>query len=157
MTDDKPKKLESNESADEMVVTPEAADTPVIDASEAAEFVDKLPSESGEQADESQSDDAKSGGTTAGDDDGGSVTGGLQAITYPPRNVMKKQVQEALIKMESKFLSDAKKYERRGDFFNLNETIAKVREIRLLLSELVKATYESLKNLWMKYVYNREQ
>ncbi len=154
MTDDKPKKLEINESADEMVVTPEAADTPVIDASEAAEFVDKLPSEASEQVGESQSDDAKSGGSATGDDDAGLVAGGLKAISFPPRNVMKKQVQTALLKKESKLLNDAKKYEKHGDFFHLNEAIAKVREIRLLLSELVKATYESLKNLWMKYVYN---
>jgi len=156
MADTKPKKPETkSEAKEEVTADSEAADSTVVDSSETSEFVDKLPGEAGEKASEQKSDSAGGGVQGDDDDDATKISSDLKEIKLPSRRVMKQQVRSALIKEETKLIRDANKYARRGDFFNLNEALAKVREIRFMLSELVKATLDSLKSLWMKYVYNK--
>lgn len=152
MTKDLTRKPES-ESTDEASTVSESSDATIVDANETAEFVDKLPGESGEKSSEDDSQSSGSGATAQDDCTDDAAPGGIEAMTLPPRNVMKREVRNALIKEEGRLRSEASQYSRQGDYFELNNVLAKIREIRFTLAELVKATYENLKSLWLKYAY----
>lgn len=154
MIKDLTRKPESqSESADEASTVSDSSDTTIVDASETTEFVDKLPGESGEKSSEDDSQSSGSGATAQDDGTDAAALGGIGAMTLPPRNVMKREVRNALIKEEGRLRNEASQYSRQGDYFELNNVLAKIREIRFTLAELVRATYENLKSLWLKYVY----
>lgn len=142
-----PEAEQQSEKKAEVVSKPEVAES-----AEAQEFVDHLPAEASEKSAEDKK--RSSGGAKAKKDDSAAqASGGLAPIQFPKHTVIKQQVQTALIKEENKLMKQAKKYSRKGDFFNLNKVLAKIREIRFVLYDLAKATYEVLKNLWLKYVH----
>ncbi len=154
MTQDLKKKPETqSESTEEAAPSVESSDDSIVDSNETSEFVDKLPSEAGENASEDKSQSSGGGATAQGDDDDVTIDPGLQEIKFPSRAVMKRNVRVALIKEEGRLMNEAKKHSRHGNYFELNNVLAKIREIRFTLSELVRATYEQVKNLWIKYVY----
>ncbi|OIP81797.1 hypothetical protein COW94_01985 [Candidatus Peregrinibacteria bacterium CG22_combo_CG10-13_8_21_14_all_44_10] len=154
MIKDLTRKPESqSESADEASTVSDSSDTTIVDASETTEFVDKLPGESGEKSSEDDSQSSGSGATAQDDGTDAAALEGIEAMTLPPRNVMKREVRNALIKEEGRLRNEASQYSRQGDYFELNNVLAKIREIRFTLAELVRATYENLKSLWLKYVY----
>ncbi|MBU1019183.1 MAG: hypothetical protein ABII07_02770 [Patescibacteria group bacterium] len=149
---DAPKIKESVEAEDLSDVSQETADSSVDASGEAVEFAQNLPAEASENNSENK---AVSKGGTQGDDNAAQIAAALKPKELPPRKVMKKQVHTALVKEETRFLRDVKHYDRSGDFFELNNALAKVREIRFILSQLAHDTYEVVKNLWMKYVFNK--
>jgi len=154
MIKDLTRKPESqSESADEASTVSDSSDTTIVDASETTEFVDKLHGESGEKSSEDDSQSSGSGATAQDDGTDAAALEGIEAMTLPPRNVMKREVRNALIKEEGRLRNEASQYSRQGDYFELNNVLAKIREIRFTLAELVRATYENLKSLWLKYVY----
>ena len=134
-------------------VSPDAS---IQESSDASEFVDKLPSEAGEKSSEDSA-VVSSGGQAAKDDKSATLIGELEPQEFPPRHIMKKQVRVALLKQEDELMAEAGKYRRHGNFHNLNIALQKIREIRFILADLAKATYEALKNFWMKYVQNERK
>jgi hypothetical protein len=129
----------------------------IPESDEASEFVDKLPSEKGEKSAEDTAVSAGGGNKQAKDDKAAAILAELEPKELPPRNVMKRQVQDVLVGQESLLRKEARKYERQGNPYKLNIALQKIREIRLILADLAKATYEILKNLWFKYVHNEKR
>lgn len=146
---DNPKTKEGTESQEDKEVSQEAASDSVDTGSEASEVVDKLPAEASEKSSEDKA--VSQGGAKGDDDDQAAITASLKK-KLPPRRVMKRQVHDALVKQENILLKQARKHSRSGDFFELNNVLQKIREIRLILADLAKATLENIKKLWFKYV-----
>jgi len=75
----------------------------------------------------------------------------------PPEKVMKKEVESAvkkevrtLEKQRNKIMANP----ANRDFHKLNIVIQKLRELKHILADLAEATYEMLKNLWLKFVHD---
>jgi len=143
-------------SAEEATPAAESTNSSIVDSSETAEFVDKLPSEAGEKASEDKSQSSGGNATAQDDDSAAAIAGSIKEIQFPSRRVMKQEVRNALVKKEVALMNKAKEHGRHGNYFELNNVLAKIREIRFTLSELVRDTYESIKNLWLKYVYKSQ-
>ncbi len=151
------KSAETKESSsEELKSAPEAQDSNIVEGSETSEFVDGLPSEASEKPAEKQSEDKKgSGGSSSQNSTGGNTQ--FRKLVIPPRNTMRKQVRAALEEEETKLIKAAKHYTRKGEYSKANDALSGVRAIRQTLSDLVRATLDSMKSLWMKYVYNKRK
>ena len=151
---DTPIKKETSETKEQVEASQEAATDSVDTSTEASEIVDKLPAEASEKSSE---DKAVSGGGGEGDydDNDAQIISELKPREFPPRRVMKQQVHTALVKEENRLLKEARKHSRKGDYFELNNVVEKIREIRLIIAQLARDTAEVIKNLWMKYVFNK--
>ena len=146
--------IETSETKEQVEASQEAATDSVDTSTEASEIVDKLPAEASEKSSE---DKAVSGGGGEGDydDNDAQIISELKPREFPPRRVMKQQVHTALVKEENRLLKEARKHSRKGDYFELNNVVEKIREIRLIIAQLARDTAEVIKNLWMKYVFNK--
>jgi hypothetical protein len=75
----------------------------------------------------------------------------------PAEKVMKEEVESAL----KKNVRSLEKQRNRimnnpvtRDFHKLNGIVQKLRELKHILADLAEATYEMLKNLWLKFVHD---
>lgn len=76
----------------------------------------------------------------------------LKSIPTEPE--MRKQI-ETEIKKEIKYLHGKamKMVGKRDNFFELNNVMKKIRELRGILAMLAKAGYEAMKTLWLRFVH----
>ena len=103
---------------------------------------------------ESKGDGVKSGGAK-GDITVASVRANLLR-KIPKESVMKRQI-ESEIKSEIKYLH-RKAMKMVGapssmSYFEMSNLVKKIRELKKLLASLVKASFDTLKTLWMRYVH----
>lgn len=74
----------------------------------------------------------------------------------PPLNIMKKQI-ESEIKKEINYLhSKAMKMMRNPgevNYFEMSNLMKKIRELKTILGALLKASVDTLKTLWLRYVH----
>lgn len=149
MADDKQKIDPKGESGYVESLGASTYDT-VDTSSEASEFADNLLA----SADEKPSEDkvVVSSGKAGAKDDTAAVPE-LKPIQFPPPRIMKIGVESALLCEKVELIKEARKYERMGDFFELNRAVAKIREISQIILDLACMTYDMLKGLWLKYVY----
>jgi hypothetical protein len=72
----------------------------------------------------------------------------------PPKKNMIHEI-EAVLKKEERVLNKQKrKYIKSQAYKALNQVFARLREIKRILKELADATYEYIKNMWLKLVHN---
>lgn len=74
----------------------------------------------------------------------------------PAEPIMRKEVEKEIRKEIDYLHSKAMKMvrdPRRSDYFELNNTLKKIRELQKILSQLLKASMEKLKTLWLRYVH----
>ncbi|MBI5754955.1 hypothetical protein HZA41_01920 [Candidatus Peregrinibacteria bacterium] len=74
----------------------------------------------------------------------------------PAERVMKQQIEGVLSHQIDHLMKSAKKAEKRDDYFELNRIVALIRSLKDTLADLAYATYEMLKNLWLKVVHGLE-
>jgi hypothetical protein len=74
----------------------------------------------------------------------------------PRERVMKREIKSTVDNEIQSLFKNAKKAERSGNIFLLNNIVAKIRELKNLLANLAYITYEALKNLWLKIVHGIE-
>lgn len=95
----------------------------------------------------------------------GGMQGTISGMTYaqvkaallqnmPTEREMVKQI-ETQIRQEIKVLHKRamKMVAQKGSFFEINNIMKKVRELRGILAMLAKASYEALKTLWLRFVH----
>lgn len=71
----------------------------------------------------------------------------------PPSKTMIKEIR-AHVRQEIKHLErEAARAERNGKFKELSDTVSRMRELRIMLFDLLHATAEIIKNLWLKVVH----
>jgi len=151
MTDNKQKLNSAKEDVSGNSESASASTYEKVDtSSEASEFADNLPAETGEKTKEDKG--VASSGKKDGEDQPANVTQ-LKPIQFPSPRAMKGEVENALSQEKARLISEAAKYERKGDFFELNKAVSKIREISQTILELARMTYDALKGLWLKYVY----
>lgn len=151
MADDKQKqKVDSKDESDHVDASAASTYDTVDTSSDASEFADNLPAEAGEKSKEDKV--VASSGKSGAKDDVTKVPE-LKPIQFPSPRIMKMNVENALSHEKAHLISDVEKYDRKGDFFELNKAVAKVREISQTIVDLALMTYDALKGLWMKYVY----
>jgi len=95
---------------------------------------------------------ARGDGGGKGDDDGTGTTVTIKAL--PPEAIMVRKVRTAVrlqIKMEWKKAQRLKKNLTRGGAQDYNASIARIRGLKEVLSSLFSATFEYVKNLYLKY------
>ena len=71
----------------------------------------------------------------------------------PAPVIMKHQIKHELNKEVSKLKSQARQANRKGAAYELNKIVARLRELKELISSLAHATYEYIRNLWLKVVH----
>lgn len=71
----------------------------------------------------------------------------------PSFPVMRKQVEKVLIKRKEKLEKDVKRYRRKRNYHLLSLAIMQLRAVVRQLEELAKASYEALKDIWLKVVH----
>lgn len=74
----------------------------------------------------------------------------------PSENVMKRQIEREIRKEVAYLHKKAMKmFAAPGgmSFFEMNNLVKKIRELKGLLAELLKASLESLKTLWLRFVH----
>lgn len=74
--------------------------------------------------------------------------------SQPKKSKMINEVKSALRKEEFKLTLQAFSAKRNLAFDKLAEIVAKIRDIHLMLEELAYATYDMIKNMWLKVVHN---
>ncbi|MBI2464177.1 hypothetical protein HYV57_04430 [Candidatus Peregrinibacteria bacterium] len=73
--------------------------------------------------------------------------------SMPTEQVMKREIKTMLDQDIHQLLKKARLAEKKGNAFELNKLVAKIREIKDILASIAHATYEMLKNLWLKVVH----
>ena len=74
----------------------------------------------------------------------------------PPEETMKAEITREVnneIKQLEKKANRIRFSAAKANFFELNNIIKKIRELKNILASLVSATYEALKSLWLKFVH----
>lgn len=73
----------------------------------------------------------------------------------PSHEIMMHQIKQTLRRQEKDLQKQYKKVRRMGDkaAYKLNIVVAQLRKIREFLSVLANATFEMIKNLWLKIVH----
>lgn len=71
----------------------------------------------------------------------------------PAERVMKREIRGNLNGQINHLMKSAKKAEKRDDYFELNRIVALIRSLKDSLSDLMYATYEMIKNLWLKVMH----
>lgn len=74
----------------------------------------------------------------------------------PDENIMKKQIEREIKKEVNYLHKKAMKMLRspsKMDFFEMTNLMRKIRELKGILVTLAKATFDSLKTLWLRYVH----
>lgn len=71
----------------------------------------------------------------------------------PKEEKMRKQVQRALEDRKYKLENDIKKHQRRREYHLLSIAIMQLRMVVHQLEMLAKASYDQLKNLWLKFIH----
>ncbi len=95
----------------------------------------------------------------------GGMQGTISGMTYaqvkaallknmPTEPEMRRQIEKE-IKHEIKYLhaKAMKMVGKRDNFFELNNVMKKIRELRGILAMLAKAGYEAMKTLWLRFVH----
>lgn len=73
--------------------------------------------------------------------------------SMPTEQVMKREIKTMLDQDIHQLLKKAHLAEKKGNAFELNRLVAKIRAIKDILASIAHATYEMLKNLWLKVVH----
>jgi hypothetical protein len=97
--------------------------------------------------------------------EGGNQSGTISGMTYaqvraalleriPKEPEMRKQI-ESEIRKEIKYLHGKamKMVGKKNTFFELNNVMKKIRELKGILAMIAKASYEALKSLWLRFVH----
>ena len=71
----------------------------------------------------------------------------------PPKTVMLLEIKRHFRKETHVLHKDLRKYERQGDWHRYNGVVARLRQIREIFEQLVHATYDAIKNVWLKVVH----
>jgi hypothetical protein len=71
--------------------------------------------------------------------------------TAPKEGVMRGQVRQELLKEKEKLESEVKKYKH--NYSMLSEAMAKLRAVVKLLAEVSHASYEALKEIWLRVIH----
>lgn len=109
-------------------------------------------SEKSSEGKESKGDAA--GGASKGDDVS-TVQGIRQQIinSKPTKKQMLNDIHKHFKKEQKVLHKRMMKYASQGDWYEYTGTMARLRQIRDMLSNLVHATYDALKNAWLKVVH----
>ncbi|MBU0576982.1 hypothetical protein KJ742_07835 [Patescibacteria group bacterium] len=110
------------------------------------EYVSEKKGESGEKG------DIKGGGATK--DEGVQVQTTMAAVMIPVEEIMVKKIRSAVqaqIKMEMKKAKKLKKNLTTGGAQEYNSSIARIRRLKNLLATLFTATYDFIKEVYVKY------
>ena len=73
----------------------------------------------------------------------------------PPQTIMMKQIKNKLVKQEKVLYREYRKYKKMGTkaAFQLNIVVAQLRKIKEYFGILANATFDIIKNLWLKIVH----
>jgi len=71
----------------------------------------------------------------------------------PKEPEMRRQVKEILLNKEISLKDDLRKYSRKREYYLLNATLTELRSIVRQLEMLANASYELLKEIWLKVVH----
>lgn len=160
--------LEGNERISESHMRPEIREAKEF-RKEAAEVVESVEAREGKEAavefaegkiSETVREDKKKG--PAGKGAGGALTADeIEAIrakllaNLPPQAVMMKQIRKKLMKDEKHLNKEFKQLKRMGHTaaFQLNRVVAQLRKIHEFFSLLAHATFDMVKQLWLKIVH----
>jgi len=144
---------ELKERASKVVGTVESGDATSFEDSESGS---ERPSEF---ASESTSEDASGGGAgsaakTQNDETIDEIRAKLLKA-LPPQREMVRQIKRTLLRQEKDLTKRMNSLQRRSHTtaFELTNVVAKLRQVQDFLSILAHATYEVIKNLWLKIVH----
>ena len=73
--------------------------------------------------------------------------------TPPSKKIMIKEIHQHVAKEINLHEKQAKKYIKKGAFYELNQIINRIRELSAILEEILYATTEAIKNIWLKIVH----
>ena len=71
----------------------------------------------------------------------------------PPEKKMRKQVEKKLLRRKSNLESKVRKYRRKRNYHLLGLAVMQLRMVIRQLEELAKASYDKLKDMWLKVVH----
>ena len=71
----------------------------------------------------------------------------------PREPKMRQEVEKVLIKERDRLESDIKRHRRKKDYYGLSLAIMQLRAVMRDLKDLAKASYDNLKNTWLKVVH----
>lgn len=113
-----------------------------------SEKISERKGESGEKG------DISAGGSSGGDDDAVQIRAGIQDYDFPRQEVMVKKIRTAInaqIKFEMKKAIKLQKNLNSGSAADYNKSIARIRELKKMLSGLFSATKDFLRTAYVKY------
>lgn len=73
--------------------------------------------------------------------------------TAPRESAMRNEVKQVLLKKKESLENDVKKYSRKRNYALLSDAVAQLRAVVHQLQELAHASYEALKEVWLKVVH----
>lgn len=71
----------------------------------------------------------------------------------PKEAVMKSQVEKVLLEKKEQLESDIKKHRKKKNYHMLSIAVMQLRVVARQLEELAKASYEAMKEMWLKVVH----
>ena len=96
--------------------------------------------------------DGISGGSKGDDDDDATVQDIRQQIinSKPTKKQMLTDIKKHFKKEKKVLRKEMKSYAKKGDWHEYNSSMSRLRQIKDMLSNLAHATYDALKNAWLK-------
>ncbi|MFA6024697.1 MAG: hypothetical protein WC777_05890 [Candidatus Gracilibacteria bacterium] len=71
----------------------------------------------------------------------------------PKESAMRSEVKQVLLQKKASLESDVKKYSRKQNYRLLSDAVAQLRLVVHQLQEIAEASYEALKEVWLKVVH----
>lgn len=68
------------------------------------------------------------------------------------RRQIKREIEKEIASLRKKAMSMARS-PKQSDFYEMSGLMAKIRELKGVLFDIVKASFESIKTLWLRYVH----
>lgn len=156
----------SNPDSQENLNTAEVLEATEVQDGALDEETGLVSGEVSEIAKDSASENKAQGQGKKGDDDTSNATKEKKALadlsdrmalrerllaTAPKESEMRKEIKQELLKKKESLESDVKKYKH--NYAMLSEAVAQLRAVIRQLNEIAHASYEALKEVWLKVVH----